>query len=57
MAGERERRKGLLEGERTRFEDDACFSPLAFGGAPRRAELTEGVRVRLLGGIEGGGGR
>ena len=56
MAGERERRIGLLEGERTCFEDDACFSPLAIGGAPCRAELTEGVRARLIGGILGGGG-
>ena len=57
MAGERERQIGLLEGARTCFEDDACFSPLAIGGAPCRAELTEGVRVRLIGGILGGGGR
>ena len=56
MAGERERQIGLLEGARTCFEDDACFSPLALGGAPCRAELTEGVRARLIGGILGGGG-
>ena len=56
MAGERERQRGLLEGERRCFEDDACLSPLALGGALFRASLTEGVRARLLGGILGGGG-
>ena len=41
LTGEGERRRGLSEheGERTRF----CLSPLALGGWPSQAALTEGV--------------